>query len=105
MDNEKILELARKNKVRGNEYENREVTRSNLLGSFTALIVGIALFLLEFFIRCSINIGLLAVGMTAAGVQSLYEGIKLKKVHLVIVGIVQGVIAIAFILVAVIQVV
>ena len=42
MNNEKILEAARKNKNRGKEFEQKESTRSSLLGSLVALLVGIA---------------------------------------------------------------
>lgn len=105
MNNEKILESARKNKNRGREYENKAATRSNLWGSFVALLVGVGLFLLEYCIKDSVNIGLIAVGMTASGVQSLYEGIKVKKLYLTISGIIQMLIAIFAIFVFIGQVV
>lgn len=105
MNNEKILESARKNKNRGREYENKAATRSSLLGTFVALLVGIGLFLLEYFINDSANVGLIAVGMTASGVQSLYEGIKVKKLYLTIFGIIQMLIALFAILVFIGQVV
>lgn len=44
MNNEKILEAARKNKNRGKEFEQKESTRSSLLGTLVALLVGIGLF-------------------------------------------------------------
>ena len=105
MNNEKILEAARKNKSRGREYENKESTRSSLLGVLIALLVGIGLFLLEYLINDTVNVGFIAIGMTASGVQSLYEGIKLKKWYLVICGIVQTLIAVMAILLFVGQVV
>jgi len=98
MNNEKILESARKNKDKGKEYEKKEVTRSNLLGSLVALIVGASLFLLEYLVDNSINIGFIAIGMTASGVQSLYEGFKIKKIYLLFSGIIQTLIALAAIL-------
>ena len=93
MNNEKILEAARKNKNRGKEFEQKESTRSSLLGSLVALLVGIGLFLLEYFINNSVNIGFIAVGMTASGVQSLYEGLKVRKLYLTVIGAIQTLIA------------
>ena len=56
MNNEKILEAARKNKNRGKKFEQKESTRSNLLGTLVALLVGMGLFLLEYFVDNSVNI-------------------------------------------------
>lgn len=105
MNNEKILEAARKNKNRGKEFEQKESTRSSLLGILVALLVGIGLFLLEYFVNNSVNIGFIAIGMTASGVQSLYEGLKVKRHYLTVLGAVQTLIAIIAILAFVGQVV
>lgn len=105
MNNEKILEAARKNKNRGKEFEQKESTRSSLLGTLVALLVGIGLFLLEYFINNSVNIGLIAVGMTASGVQSLYEWLKVRKLYLTVIGAIQTLIALIAILAFVWQVV
>lgn len=105
MDNEKILAAARKNKNRGKEYENKESTRSGIMGTLMALIVGTGLFLIEYFVMNSVNVGMIAVGMTACGVQSLYEGIKLRKNYLTVIGVVQSIIAIISIIVFIVQVV
>jgi hypothetical protein len=105
MNNEKILEAARKNKNRSKEFEQKESTRSSLLGTLVALLVGIGLFLLEYFINNSVNIGLIAVGMTASGVQSLYEGLKVRKLSLTVIGAIQTLIALIAILAFVGQVV
>ena len=105
MNNEKILEAARKNKNRGKEFEQKESTRSSLLGTLVALLVGIGLFLLEYFINDTVNIGFIAVGMTASGVQSLYEGLKVRKLSLTVIGAIQTLIALIAILAFVGQVV
>lgn len=105
MNNEKILEAARNNKNRGKEFEQKESTRSSLLGTLIALLVGIGLFLLEYFVNNSVNIGLIAIGMTSFGVQSLYEGIKIKKSYLILIGAIQTSIALIAILAFVAQVV
>ena len=98
MDKEKILAAARSEKHKGKEFEHKESTRSGLLGSAIALLVGIILFLLEYFVKNSVNVGLIAVGMTSTGVDSFYEGVKLKRHYLTIIGVIQILIAIFAIL-------
>ena len=105
MDKERILAAARNDKYRGQEYENEETSRASLLSVFISLTVGIGLFLLEFFVKKTINIGLLAVGLTTAGVDSLYEGIKLNRRHITIMGIIMSLLAIVAILLFIAQVV
>ena len=105
MDKEKILAAARSEKYRGKEFENKETTRSGLLGSAIALLVGVALFMLEYFVKDSVNVGLIAVGMTAAGVDAFYEGIKLKRHYMTIIGIIQLLVAIFAILLFIAKVV
>ena len=105
MTNEKILEAARKNNSRGKEFEQKKSIRSSLLGTFVALLVGVGLFLLEYFVNNSVNIGFIAVGMTASGVQSLYEGLKVKKLYLTVFGVIETLIAVIAILAFVGQVV
>ena len=105
MDNKTILEAAKNNIGRGQEYENKESVRSSLLGSAIAVVIGVILFLIEYFAKDSINVSLIAVGMTAACVQSLYEGIKTKKTYLIVVGCVESLIVIFALLVFLAQVV
>lgn len=105
MDKEKILADARNEKHKGKEFEIKESARSSLLSSSIALIVGIILFWLEYFVRDSVNIGLLAVGMTACGVDYLYTGIKLKQHYKTVIGVIQLLFALLFILLFVVKVV
>ena len=95
MDKDKILEAARRDKYRGREYENEEGMRGSLLSVAVSLIVGVGLFVLEYYTKRTVNIGLIAVGFTVAGVDSLYEGIKLKRTGMKIMGIVMSLTAIA----------
>lgn len=94
MEKHNILEAARNNKSKGKEYENKESVKSNLLASAVAILVGIILFLVEYFVKNSVNISLIAVGMTTACVQSLYEGVKTKKAYLIIIGCVESLIVV-----------
>lgn len=105
MEKNKILEAARNNKNKGQEYENKESVRSSLFGAAASIVVGIILFLVEYFVKDSVNISLIAVGMTMVSVQSLYEGIKNKKIYLIILGIIQALIVIFSILLFIKQVV
>lgn len=105
MDKEKILEAARANKNRGKEYENKQIDRGGLLSVSIAFLVSVGLFLLEYLTKGTLNCGLLAVGMTAGGVQYLYEGITLKKARTIVIGIIYSAIALLLILAFVGQVV
>ena len=105
MEKNKILEAARNNKSRGCEYESKESMRSSILGSIIAMLVGIVLFMVEYFVKDTVNISLIAVGMTAACVQALYEGIKSKKIYLIVIGGIDTLIVLFSILVFIAQVV
>ena len=98
MDKERILEAARNEKYRGAEYEDKEIARSSLLGCSLALFVGAGLFLLEFLVNNSANIGIIAVCTTMAGAQSIYEGVKVKKLRLTILGALLSLLAVCSIL-------
>lgn len=99
MDKKSILEAARNNKGMGCEYEKKESIKSSLLGSVIAIVVGVTLYLIEYIIKDSINVSLLAVAMTAACVQSLYEGIKIKKIYLIVIGCAEAIIVVFAILI------
>ena len=105
MEKNKILEAARNNKAKGREYERTESVRGSLLGSLAAIMVGVILFLIDYFAKGNVNVSLIVVAMTAAWVQSLYEGIKNKKLYLIIIGAIEAVMAFVFLLVFISQVV
>ena len=92
MERDEILSAAKKDR-QGNENERIEEKRSSLLGAFAALVVGIILLCLEYIKRGNINWSVLAIMMTAAAVQSLYEGFKLKRIYWIIFGFLQAVVA------------
>ena len=93
MKAEVILLAAQKEKELRKEFENKASIKSNLFGSLIALIVGIFLFTLEYCISNSVNVGLVAVGMTASGAQLLFEGIKVKRAYMIVIGIVLSLVA------------
>lgn len=89
MERDKILEAARKQKGRGREFEEAQYSKSTSFSAVGALIVGMALCLVEFFAKGTVNFGLVAVGVTASGIDLLYQGIKLKRVVFIILGAVE----------------
>lgn len=105
VEKNKILEAARSDKYKGKEFENRAFEKGNLLSSAAALLIGIILFLLGYFVKNSANMALLAVGMADVSIQNLYEGIKTKKRFLIVWGSVCGVLATVFIVASIMQVV
>ena len=98
MDRAKILEAARENRGRGKEYENRESVRGSLLGLVVASAISACLFLAELFVKSEINTSLITVIMAAMGVQSLYEGVRVKKFWLSTMGVVALLIALVAVL-------
>ena len=105
MNKEEILAAARKNKQRGCEFENRVSTKGNLLGFLVSLILSVFLFFIEFFLDGTANWGLVSVVMTASGVQSLFEGIKMGKKYSLIIGILMLVLAVVSVIFFIKQVV
>ncbi len=93
MKNDEILSAAQKEKT-GGEYENKISMKSSLFGTLISIFVLLALLLLEYFIKDTLDFGLIAVGMTMGGAQSLYEGAKAKKKYLIVIGIVWSIIAV-----------
>ena len=90
MDKNKILQEARNNKRP--EYEDKESVRGDLLSVAIAAIVGIVLFIVEYLAQDRVNVSLIAVGMTAAFIQSFYKGIQNKKTYLIVIGCVEALI-------------
>ena len=104
MEKNKILEAARHNKSKGHEFENKQSISSSLFASIVSTVLGIALFLIEYFAKGNINVSLIAVGMTAFSVQSIYKGIKTKSLLSIFIGAFQAIIVIFAILIFIWQV-
>lgn len=94
MEKKDILSAAQKEVDKGKEYDNRMTQRSYQFGAIIALFVGGLLFILEYLLKKSINLGLLAVCMVSYGSQEIYDGTKNKKIHLIIFGVIQLLIAV-----------
>lgn len=93
MENKQILEAARRNTARGREFESRESIRSSLLGAICSTVLGTVLFLLNYFVGGKVSLELIAVAMTYAAAQLLYEGIRVKKPLFIVLGAIEAAIA------------
>ena len=89
MDKESILKAAQENTYMGQEFERKESGRSNLLGSVVALCVSVTVMLVEFLCSHRWNWGLTVVLLVFAAVDSLYEGVRLKRPYMTVAGVVQ----------------
>ncbi len=96
MNNEEILKAAQKEKHKGKEFENREGLRSTAVGAVVSLFLTSILLFLQYFVKGTINMGFLSIGVSSAAAQYLYEGIKIKKKSSLVIGIITTIIAIFF---------
>lgn len=103
MDREAILTAAQKEKRKGKELENREGVRSAAWGGIVSVLLAVVLLLLQYFVKGTVNVGFLAIGMSSAAVQHLFEGFKTRKPLLIVLGIIAACIAILFIAVFISQ--
>ena len=104
MDRNQILAAARQEKNRGKELDNKEAVRGDLLAGIIAITMMILMGFFEFFVQGTINFGYLAVLMAMGTAQALYQGIKNKKAYLIVVGVVDGLLAIMAVLLYIWQV-
>ena len=104
MNKEQILNAAKKNELKANEYETTESVRSSLLGMIIAIVVGSVLFLIELCVGKSVNVSLISVVSALMGIQWLRDGIKLRRIHLIAAGIVFLVVALITFIVVIVEV-
>lgn len=105
MDKETILAAARSNKHRGDEFEQKESIRSNLLSSAITLAVAGILLLVEVLAMDYWNVSLIIVILVFTGIDPLYEGLKLKRHLKTISGIIKLLVALVFVFIFIGQVV
>ena len=96
MERKKILEAAREESRRGEEFENKVVQNGAIVGFLVSMAVGTALFLLESFVKGTFNTAVYVVILSALGCNKIYGGVKLKHTLQLIIGIVYSVIAVIF---------
>lgn len=98
MDNKTILEAARNNGDRGNEYELKENIRASMISTVVLLVVGMILFAIEYYVKGVLNVSLIILGVTVIGTDMLYRGIAFKKIWRIILGSVLLLIALIMII-------
>ena len=98
MYKKKILEAARNNGDRGNEYELKENIRSSMVSTVVMLVVGMFLFAVEYYAKGVLNVSLIILGVTVIGTDMLYRGIAFKKIWRIILGATLTLIALIMII-------
>ena len=98
MKKEELLAASRKEKDLGREYESRVFIKSQLISSVVALLLGLSMCLIQYLVNGTVNIALLIVGLTASGTQTLFEGIKIKKVWPIVGGSLQLLVSLIFLI-------
>lgn len=86
MNNNDILEKAKKSPLRGQEYENHNFINSTTIAMFVSLLAGYGMYITEFLIKGTHNLSLLALTCLSLGVQLFTEGIPSKKKRCIIFG-------------------
>ena len=102
MDNKTILEVARRNGDRGNEYETIEGIKASLISMASMLVTAMILFAIDFFLKGVVNVSLLIVAVVAVGIDMLYRGITFKKIWRIVLGTALVLIALVMIVVRVV---
>lgn len=96
MDKSKILERARQEKRKGQEYENREMMKNSNWSLLVGVIAAAIMMLIEYLNQGTVNSPLIVMVSAMAGVMNFLDGIKVKKKVLIILGILESVLAIFF---------
>ena len=99
MDKNKILEAARNNGDRGNEYEYNISDRASILTLISITLVVLILSIIEYFSRGLVNLGFIIIGATTIATDTLYKGIVYKKMWRIFVGAILTLITLILIIV------
>ena len=86
MNREDILAAARENGMKNEEYEKHTLLRGDNLSAAIGMLLGIILFLVEWYVKKEMNIGLATMFFTMSAIQTIYEGVKLRKNICIMVG-------------------
>ena len=103
MDKNTILEAAQKNKSRGEEFEFHKERNSYLMSYAASIIIGMILFVIDYFINSILNTSLMVIGVVSVGSNLLFTGITFKKLWKIILGSILLVVALMIILCMVIK--
>lgn len=105
MEKNKILEVAKKEKNRGQEYEYTVLQQSTVVAIIIAVLLSVILFFMEYFVRKTVNIGGISVGLIFLCIQMLVEGITLKKKKLIMGGAILSFFTVILLVAHIVQVV
>ena len=95
MNKEEILQAVQSDKSANDEYEVQVIRKSCMVAMIVSIVIGLVLFLGEFFLKGTANYSLLALMFSIYAAQELYEGAKTNSKKRVIGGIVCGLFAVA----------
>lgn len=93
MDRDEILKSAQNNGNKGKEYERHSLLRGDNIAANIGMLVCIAMIMTELYIKKQLDYGLCGILFTVTGIQSISEGIKLKKWWLIVIGILEALVA------------
>jgi len=96
MDKNKTLELARKDQLKGQEYENDAIKKNGNWSLYGGVVAATFLLLIEYFKRGTVNCSLIAVLSLMACIKLFLDGIKMKKGLFIIVGVLELFLAVFF---------
>lgn len=96
MDKSKILERARQEKRKGQEYENREIMKNSNWSLLSGVVAAAIMLLIEYLTRGTVNSPIIVMVSLMAGVMNFLDGIKTKKRIFVFLGILELCLAVVF---------
>ena len=97
MDREERMKMMRE-KPRGKEYERFTLLKGDNLAACIAGLIGIALIIVKLVAGHKFDFGICAVVFAVTSIQSLNEGIKLRKWWLIVGGIITGLVSLIMII-------
>lgn len=86
MDKNDILKAAQNNGDRGKEYEFEQNNKAMGISAVVAVLVSVALFFIDYFVKGVFNTSLFIAGFALLGAEKLAKGIMFKKTWNLICG-------------------
>ena len=96
MEKDKILESARKNRQKGQEYENHEIMKNGNWSLFGGVVIATIMILIEYFKQGTLNSPLIVMLSVVAGIMNFLDGVKAKKKRWIIWGVLEWCLAVIF---------
>ena len=89
MDKDKILASAKKDKQKGQEYENQEMKKNGNWSLLGGVIVATIMILIEYFKCGTLNVALIVTLSIMAGIMNFLDGIKVRKKLWIFCGVLE----------------